>query len=89
MLQQLLGFIVFGWSQSTMTSMNAHPGDAHLAMPLDIAIIVDEARWRTQKQAGLALMHAVQLDRQLRQMGFLEPVTYAQHGVATLGKWGF
>jgi len=67
-----------------MTSLNAHQGDAHHAMLPDIANIVAQARWRTQKQPGLALMHAVQLDRQLRQMGYFEPVTYAQHGVATL-----
>lgn len=67
-----------------MTSLKAHLGDAHHAMPLDIASIVADAQWRTQKQAGLTLVHAVQLDRQLMQMGFAEPVTYAQHGMATL-----
>jgi hypothetical protein len=83
LLQQLLGFIAFGCSQLPMNRFNAQPGNAHHAMPPDIANIVAQARWRTQKQADLALMHAVQLDRQLRQLGYSEPVTYAQHGVVT------
>jgi hypothetical protein len=41
------------------------------------------AKDRTLRQPTMALNHAVELDRELKQMGWSEPITYALHGVAS------
>ena len=51
--------------------------------PVEIEQALSDAIRRTQRQPTLALSHAVELDRQLSQMGFSEPTTYALHGTAT------
>lgn len=51
--------------------------------PVEIEQALSDAIRRTQRQPTLALSHAVELDRQLSQMGFLEPTTYALHGTAS------
>jgi hypothetical protein len=51
--------------------------------PVELEQALAGAIRRTQLQPTLALSHAVELDRQLSQMGFSEPTTYALHGTAT------
>ncbi len=38
---------------------------------------------QTKRQPALALIHAVELDRKLKRIGFEEPITYALHGNAS------
>jgi len=51
--------------------------------PTDVEKALAEAMYQTRRQPALALSHAVDLDRELSQMGWSEPITYALHGVAT------
>ena len=51
--------------------------------PIEVEPVLADAMHRTQRQPALALNHAVELDRELRQMGWSEPTTYALHGMAT------
>jgi hypothetical protein len=51
--------------------------------PIEVEQVLADAMHRTQRQPALALNHAVDLDRELRQMGWSEPTTYALHGMAT------
>lgn len=52
-------------------------------LPDLVSQVLAQAMVRTQHQTALALVHAVELDRQLHQLGWLEPLTYALHGTVT------
>ena len=51
--------------------------------PPEVEKALAHAKDRTLKQPTMALHHAFDLDRQLSQMAWSEPITYALHGMAT------
>ena len=51
--------------------------------PTEVEKALAHAKDRTLRQPTMALNHAVDLDRELSQMGWSEPITYALHGMAT------
>lgn len=51
--------------------------------PIGVEKSLAKAMDRTLRQPTMALHHAVDLDRELNQMGWSEPITYALHGTAT------
>jgi hypothetical protein len=53
--------------------------------PIGVEKALADAKDTTLRQPTMALIHAVDLDRELSHMGWSEPITYALHGVATPG----
>ena len=51
-------------------------------LPIQVAAAVNAATDLTCREPSLAVVHAVKLDKQLKQMGWTEPTTYASHGCA-------